>query len=62
MSRFFNPNHGYLHNIKSKICKNAFIYMGPKVINALPNDIKQTVKFEEFKHKCKTHFINVGAI
>ena len=48
--------------IKSEIYKKNEMYIGPEVFNALPNDLKQNLNIEEFKYKCKTHFINVGAV
>ena len=46
-----------LPSIKKEYAQKSFLYMGTKVYNELPLDIRQTEIYKEFVEKLKMHFI-----
>ena len=46
-----------LPSIKKEYARKSFLYMGAKVYNELPLDIRQTETFKEFVEKLKMHFV-----
>ena len=46
-----------LPNIKREYARKSFLYMGAKVYNELPLDIRQTKTNKEFVEKIKMHFV-----
>ena len=46
-----------LPSIKKEYARKSFLYMGAKVYNELPLDIRQTETFKEFVEKLKIHFV-----
>ena len=46
-----------LPNIKKEYARKSFLYMGAKMYNELPLDVRQTKAYKEFVEKIKIHLV-----
>ena len=52
-----NNMHAHVPKFKAKNLQKAFCVSGPQIWNSLPIEIRKITKFDQFKMKCKKHFL-----